>query len=98
MFLGSFVSMVAVGVFCAWKCSNPICKTLSTNVSFVAAALTSVSKQKTVSVFFSLEFFYISSCREVLCDSVAFFSLSAAEYKYALRCTSQNFQRFKEHA
>lgn len=47
MFLGSFVSIVAyVGVFCAWKCSNPLCKTLSANFSFVATVLTSVFKQK----------------------------------------------------
>ncbi len=49
MFLGSIVSIAAsVGVFCTWKCSNPFCKTLSANFSFVATVLTSVSKQKTV--------------------------------------------------
>lgn len=75
MFLGSFVSMVAVGVFCAWKCSNPICKTLSTNVSFVAAALTSVSKQKTVCFFFHWSF-STSALVEKCCVILLLFSLS----------------------
>lgn len=69
MFLGSIVSMVAsVGVFCACTCSKPLCETLCTYICF----RTTTKKQ----------FFYISSCREVLRDSVAFFYLPAAEYKY----------------